>query len=75
MGGGLKQLRTKRADRALARSVHGGPGGWPPGGGWKGAAPPCVRKFCILQAKYAYFQALCGLNLQKCMIWGLQGGS
>ena len=33
---------------------HGGPGGWPPGGdpespgrGCKGAAPPCLGKFCI----------------------------
>ena len=26
---------------------NGGPGGWPPGGGCKGAEPPCVGKFCI----------------------------
>ena len=46
---------AKRGDRALARGVRGGAGGWPPGpgGGCKGAAPPCLRKFCILQAKYA----------------------
>ena len=73
--GELKQLRAKRADRALARGVHGGPGGWPPGGGCKGAAPPWLRKFCILQAKYAQLQALFGLNLQIHMIWGLQGDS
>ena len=60
-GGGLKQLRAMRAYRALARGVHGGPGG-------------CVRKFCISQVKYAYFQALCGLNLQKYMIWGATRG-
>ena len=53
MGGGLKQLQAKRADRALVRGVDGGPGGWLPGGGCKGALPPCLRKFCILQAKYA----------------------
>ena len=29
------------------QGVHRGPGGWPPGGGWKGEAPPCLRKFCI----------------------------
>ena len=50
MGGGLKQLQAKRADRALVRGVHGGPEDWPPGGGYKGEAPPCLRKFCILQA-------------------------
>ena len=51
---GLKQLRAKRADRALPRGVHGGPGGWPPGGvGCKEAAPPCLRKFGILRAKLA----------------------
>ena len=44
---------AKLGDRALARGVHGGAGGWPPGGGCKGAAPPCLRKFCILQARYA----------------------
>ena len=38
-------------------------------------AGPLVRKFCSFQVKYTYFQALCGLNLQKYMIWGLQGGS
>ena len=48
MGGGLKQLRAKRTDRALARDVHGSPGGWPPDGGCTGAAAPCLRKFCIL---------------------------
>ena len=69
--GGAQKTASDGANRALARGVHGGPGGWP----LAGAAPPCVRKFCILQAKYAYFQALRGLNLQKYMIWGLQGGS
>ena len=29
---GLKQLRVKQADKALARYVDEGPGGWP--GGW-----------------------------------------
>ena len=38
--------------------------------GSKGAAPPCLRKFCILQAKYAWFQALFGVNLQKYIISG-----
>ena len=33
-----------------------------------GVQGACVRKFCILQAKYAYFQALCGLNLLKYVI-------
>ena len=32
--GGLKQLRAKRADRALVRGVHGGPGAGP----WWGIA-------------------------------------
>ena len=27
--------------------VRRGPGGWPPGGGCKGAVPPCLRNFCI----------------------------
>ena len=36
---GVKQLRAKRADRALVRGVHWGPGGWPPFGGCKGALP------------------------------------
>ena len=35
-GGGLKELWVKWGDlaqgRALVRGVHGGPGGWPPGG-------------------------------------------
>ena len=26
---------------------NGDPGGWPPGGGCKGAEPPCIGKFCI----------------------------
>ena len=51
--GGLKQLRAKPADRVLVRGVHGGPGGWPPGGGLQGGSAPCLRKCCILQAKYA----------------------
>ena len=46
--GELKQLRAKRADLALARGVRRGPRGWPPQRGCKGAAPPCVRKFCVL---------------------------
>ena len=53
MGWRLKQLQVKRADQALARGIHGGPGGWLPGGGCKGAVPHCLREFCILQAKYA----------------------
>ena len=28
-GGGLKQLRAKQADQALARGIRGVPGGWP----------------------------------------------
>ena len=52
-GRGLKQLRAKQADRTLARGTHEGPGGWPPGGGCKRTAPPCLRKFGILRSKYA----------------------
>ena len=29
------------------REVFAGVGGLAPGGGYEGAAPPCVRKFCI----------------------------
>ena len=51
---GLTQTTVSEASRrAMVRDVHGGPGCWPPGGGWKGAAPSCLRKFCILRAKYA----------------------
>ena len=35
MGGGLKQLRAKRADRALTQGVHGGAGAGPLAGGCK----------------------------------------
>ena len=64
-------MRAKRADRALARGVGEGPGGWPPRRGCKGAAPPCLRKFCILRAKYAEFQA----PFQKYMIFGGRKGA
>ena len=75
MGGG-PQLRAKRVEQALCGRRSGGPGGWPPGGGWKGAASPCLRKCCILRAKYASFQVLFYLNLQKYMIsGGRKGGS
>ena len=47
LGGGLKQLRAKRADRALARGFHGVRRGWPPGGCCKVKAPPCLRKYSI----------------------------
>ena len=55
MGGGeeLKQLWAKWVDRALARGVHGEVQGLAPWRGLQGAAAPCVRKFCILQANYA----------------------
>ena len=70
------QTTASEASRPSACAKHSrGPGGWPPGGGCKGAAPTCVRKFCILQAKYAYFQAFCGLNLQKYMIWSYNGAA
>ena len=47
------QVRAKQADRALARGIYAGPGGWPPGGGCKRTTPPCLRKCGILRAKYA----------------------
>ena len=34
------------------------PEGWSPGGGYKGAAPPCRRKFSIWWAQNSQFQAL-----------------
>ena len=37
------------------QSVSKGPGGWPPGGGCKGAVPPCLRKFCICEHKIRNF--------------------
>ena len=56
--GGLKQLRAKLADRALARGVHGGPGDWPLGG-CKEAAPPCLKKIVF-----------CELNMRNLLISG-----
>ena len=57
-GRGIKQLQAKQAAHALAWGIHVGPEGWPPGGGCKRTAPPCLRKFDILRARYAYFQCI-----------------
>ena len=73
MGGGSSNNCERSEQTERLRKAFTGIQSWPPGGGCK--APPCVRIFCILQAKYVYFQALCGLNLQKYMIWGLQGAA
>ena len=68
------QTTASEASRPSAYAWRSrGSRGWPPGGGCK--APPCVRIFCILQAKYVYFQALCGLNLQKIYDLGVTRGS
>ena len=74
--GGGAQAITSEASRPNACEWRSrGSGGWPPSGGCKGAAvPPCLRKFCILRAKYASFQALFSLDLQKYMIFGGRKG-
>ena len=52
MGGSNNCERSEQTER-LCEAFMGVQGAGPPGGGCKGAAPPCIRKFCILQAKYA----------------------
>ena len=64
MGGGSNNCeRSEQTERM--REAFTGSRGLASWWGLQEAAPPCVRKFCILQAKYAYFQDLFGLTLQK----------
>ena len=70
---GLSNCERTRRLSAVSRSW--GSRGLAPGRGCKGAAPPWVRKFCILRAKYALFQALFSLHLQKYMIFGVRKGA
>ena len=71
--GGAQTTASEASRPSVCPRRSRGSRGWPPGGDCK--AHPCVRIFCILKAKYVYLQALCGLNLQKYMIRGLQGAA
>ena len=53
--GGAQTTASKASRPSACARRSRGPGGWPPGRGCgcEGAGPPCLRKFGILQAKYA----------------------
>ena len=71
-GGSNNCERSEQTER-LCEAFTGVQGAGPLAGVARGQRP--LKTILYLQAKYAYFQALCGLNLQKYVILGLQEGS
>ena len=71
-GGGSNNCERSEQTERLRKAFTGVQGLAP----WRGLQSAPLRKnICILQAKYVYFQALCGLNLQKIYDLGVTRGS
>ena len=70
------QATANETSRPSACASHSrGSRGWPPGGGCKRTAPPCLRKFVFLRAKYAKFQGIFSEITEICDFRWSQGGS